>query len=260
MAGAGAKKFAANSLLSSDDVNNYLADQVIMRFATAVARDAAFGGAGEPTLAEGMTCYLDDLDVIRRYSGSAWVGLHPIGSLMPFAGSTAPNGWLLCSNVAVSRTTYADLFAVISTTYGPGDGSTTFNVPDLRGRTIAGIDNMGGTDAGILSIANTPGTTTGTETITLTTAQIPSHNHTQDSHNHTQNAHAHNFAQLDGYDSYTGTGNRRIGVQGGGQVTDVVITATATNQATTATNQATGGGGSHNNMQPTMVLNYLIAV
>lgn len=75
MAGAGAKKFAANSLLSSDDVNNYLADQVIMRFATSVARDAAFGGAGEPTLAEGMTCYLDDSNQIQSYNGSAWVGV-----------------------------------------------------------------------------------------------------------------------------------------------------------------------------------------
>jgi hypothetical protein len=73
MAGAGAKKFAANSKLTSDDVNNYLADQVIMRFATTTARDAAFGGAGEPTLAEGMTAYIDNLNVIQTYDGSNWI-------------------------------------------------------------------------------------------------------------------------------------------------------------------------------------------
>jgi hypothetical protein len=73
MAGAGAKKFPAFSKLSSDDVNNYLADQVIMRFATTTARDAAFGGVGEPTLAEGMTAYIDNLNVLQTYDGSNWV-------------------------------------------------------------------------------------------------------------------------------------------------------------------------------------------
>ena len=73
MAGAGAKKFPAFSKLSSDDVNNYLADQVIMRFATTAARDAAFGGVGEPTLAEGMTAYIDADNSIYTYDGSNWV-------------------------------------------------------------------------------------------------------------------------------------------------------------------------------------------
>lgn len=73
MAGAGAKKFPAFSKLASDDVNNYLADQVIMRFATTTARDAAFGGVGEPTLAEGMTAYIDADNSIYTYDGSNWV-------------------------------------------------------------------------------------------------------------------------------------------------------------------------------------------
>lgn len=73
MAGAGAKKFPAFSKLTSDDVNNYLADQVVMRFATTTARDAAFGGAGEPTLAEGMTAYIDADNSIYTYDGSNWV-------------------------------------------------------------------------------------------------------------------------------------------------------------------------------------------
>jgi hypothetical protein len=73
MAGAGAKKFPAFSKLASADVNDYLADQVIMRFATTTARDAAFGGLGEPALAEGMTCYIDNLNVLQTYDGSNWV-------------------------------------------------------------------------------------------------------------------------------------------------------------------------------------------
>jgi microcystin-dependent protein len=71
-------------------------------------------------------------------------GLAPAGVLLPFAGSTAPTGWLLCAGQAISRATYAGLFAVIGTAYGAGDGTTTFNVPDLRGRIPAGKDNMGG--------------------------------------------------------------------------------------------------------------------
>src|SRR5688572_13958247 len=69
------------------------------------------------------------------------------GIAVPYAGSSAPTDWLLCDGSAVSRTTYANLFAVIGTTYGSGDGSTTFNLPDLRGRTVAGKDNMGGAAA-----------------------------------------------------------------------------------------------------------------
>ena len=66
------------------------------------------------------------------------------GEVVPFAGSTAPAGALFCYGQTVSRTTYAGLFAVIGTTYGVGDGSTTFNLPDLRGRVAAGKSDMGG--------------------------------------------------------------------------------------------------------------------
>lgn len=64
----------------------------------------------------------------------------PIGAILPFGGGTAPSGFLLCNGVAVSRTTYSALFAVIGTSFGAGDGSTTFNVPDLRGKTPFGAD------------------------------------------------------------------------------------------------------------------------
>ena len=68
----------------------------------------------------------------------------PSGIIMPFAGATTPAGWLLCDGSAISRTTYSSLFTALGTTHGAGDGSTTFNLPDLRGRTIAGKDDMGG--------------------------------------------------------------------------------------------------------------------
>jgi microcystin-dependent protein len=135
---------------------------------------------------------------------AAGVGL-PVGMVTPFAGATAPTGWFLCFGQAVSRTTYASLFAVISTTYGVGDGSTTFNLPDLRGRSVAGVDNMGGTDAGRLDIANSSGTVVGSQYVTLTSAQsgVPAHSHSNtvtnnavtsgagSAHTHIQNAHQH---------------------------------------------------------------------
>lgn len=73
MAGAGTRLFVDGQILTAAQVNTYLQDQVIMRFANAATRDAAFGGVGEPTLAEGMTCYLDDLNQLQIYNGSAWV-------------------------------------------------------------------------------------------------------------------------------------------------------------------------------------------
>jgi microcystin-dependent protein len=205
---------------------------------------------------------------------------NPTGAVIAFAGSSAPTGWLLCGGQEVAISSNGALYAVIGTTYGSltngsgGAGTTHFRVPDLRGRTVAGIDNMGGVDAGRLDIANSSGTVVGTQYVTLTSAEMPSHthtqnshNHTQDSHNHSQNAHTHaevyNGAPtgggLNGSVIAYGTTNdlqmRGVTIS---STTATNIATTATNQANTATNQNTGGGGAHNNMQPTMVLNYII--
>ena len=75
----------------------------------------------------------------------------PAGMMFPYAGSSVPTGYLFCHGQAISRTTYADLFTAIGTTYGTGDGSSTFNLPDLRGRVIAGQDDMGGSSANRLT-------------------------------------------------------------------------------------------------------------
>jgi microcystin-dependent protein len=92
------------------------------------------------------------------------------GVVLPFAGSSPPSGWLLCNGQQVSRTTYPELFAAIGTTFGVGDGSTTFNVPDLRGRVAAGKDDMGGTAANVLQVSTTITTTAGSATATVGSA------------------------------------------------------------------------------------------
>jgi microcystin-dependent protein len=110
----------------------------------------------------------------------------PTGIIMAFAGSgsAVPAGWLICGGQAVSRTVYANLFALCGTTYGVGDGSTTFNVPDLRGTVPAGVDNMGGTPANRLTVGGsgisgvTLGASGGTETHALDIAELAAHTHT----------------------------------------------------------------------------------
>ena len=82
--------------------------------------------------------------------------LSQAGDVKATARTTAPSGWLLCYGQAISRTTYDILFTAIGTTYGAGDGSSTFNLPDLRGRTIVGLDNMGGSQADRLTTPYTP--------------------------------------------------------------------------------------------------------
>jgi len=111
MAGLGARLFPAFSKLTAAQVNGYLMDQSIMRFASAAVRDAAFGGAGEPTLAEGMTCYLDDTNEIQSYNGSAWVTIasssNPLG--LVYVGGT--------SFTAASTASPVNLDSVFSATY-----------------------------------------------------------------------------------------------------------------------------------------------
>ena len=102
----------------------------------------------------------------------------PVGAVFYFAANSAPTGYLTCDGSAISRTTYADLFAVVSTTFGIGDGSTTFNLPDLRGEFIRGFDAGKGTDSGrTFGSSQTEGTKLPTTT-PFTTDTAPNHNHT----------------------------------------------------------------------------------
>ena len=155
------------------------------------------------------------------------------GTVVPWAKSSAPTGWLECDGSAVSRSTYADLFTAIGTTYGAGDGSSTFNLPDIRGRAIAGKDNMGGSAANRLTSGSTIdgatlGTAGGGQTHTLTTGELAAHNHVSGS----------TSTQHDG-------GNSR-NVMG------------AWDFAGNDVNPNAGSGTAHANVQPTIVLNYII--
>lgn len=180
-------------------------------------------------------------------NGSSWTSaasLVPSGVISAFAGSTAPTGYLLCDGSAVSRTTYAELFAVIGTTYGSGDGSTTFNLPDLRSRVIVGA----GQGTGLTNRLR--GSTGGSETHTLTVNEIPAHNHSVNDPGHTHTSRI-------GLDDKNLTNN--AGQAPPGDATSDIKDGYATTSNTTGISiQNTGGGQSFNIMQPFIVLNYII--
>ena len=93
--------------------------------------------------------YVKNIPAAIRSKGADVLALArvPAGMVMHFAGSAAPDGWLACDGSPVARADYADLFSAIGTVYGAGDGSTTFNLPDLRGEFLRGLDSGRGVDA-----------------------------------------------------------------------------------------------------------------
>lgn len=141
------------------------------------------------------------------------------GMITMFAGATAPLGFLLCDGAAVSRTTYTDLFNLIGITYGAGNGTTTFNLPNLKGKIPVGLDS---TQTEFDSL----GETGGEKAHTLTVDEMPAHTHT-------------------------------IPVQGAGGMA-LQIQQTNTSSGGTQNTGSTGGGNAHNNLQPYIVLNYII--
>lgn len=128
-------------------------------------------------------------DAAAASSSGGWIVLNPTGldtssvnsvpagAVMPFAMSTPPSGWLECNGAAVSRTTYATLFAAIGTTFGVGNGSTTFNIPDLRGEWVRGWSNgRSGVDTG-RAFGSTQSEMIGPHTHTGTTSSNGAHTH-----------------------------------------------------------------------------------
>lgn len=186
----------------------------------------------------------DEIAIIKQTSG--WADLvaeyarvaTPSGMVVPYAGDAAPDAWLLCYGQSLVRASYPDLFAAIGTVYGAADG-THFNVPDLRGRVPAGQDDMGGSSANRLT---NPGSTTGgidgdvlggtggVETHVLTVAQLATHGHSVKGGFGTGGAAVDQFV----------VGSSGAGVAG---PTD-----------------PSGSGTAHNNVQPTLILNYIIKV
>jgi microcystin-dependent protein len=219
------------------------------------------------------------------------------GMIFDYAGAAAPSGFLFCDGAAVDRNTYAALYAALggaASPWGQGDGSTTFNVPDLRGRVAMGAGQGAGlTDRALAANG-------GEENHALSVTELAAHSHVQDPHTHVQDAHnhvqnshthgdpshdhsqvAHNHVPASGqFRIYLGSGgsgassagttlsqtqysnsvaaNNNAAYTGLQAATAVNQTAVATNQNATATNQNTGGDGAHNNMQPFAVVNKII--
>tara|TARA_R100001594_G_scaffold147493_1_gene200586 strand:+ start:507 stop:1133 length:627 start_codon:yes stop_codon:yes gene_type:complete len=194
-----------------------------------------------------------------------------VGTIKPWPKAAAPDGYVLCDGAAISRTTFADLFAVIGTTYGAGDTSTTFNVPNLAGKFPQGKDGSnslagtGGANTVTVSVTNNQAATNATnQTVsitgnisntTLTTNQIPSHKHrgfdgasgpNQRSVQGTRRDNGPNFVEI-------------MDNQGGGAAHNHGHTLSGTltgNITTTLTGAVTASGT--NSFSPFVVVNYII--
>ncbi|MBD2196624.1 MULTISPECIES: tail fiber protein [Calothrix] len=201
----------------------------------------------------------------------------PTGMMTEFAGNTAPTGWLLCNGAEYQINSYPALYAVIGTTYG-GNGTTTFRVPDRRGRVGLGA----GQGAGLTN--RTLGQSGGQETVTLNVSQIPSHNHgiNDPGHNHAISDPGHNHGINDPGHSHKvrvnrndGTGNYIADSNGGHQFlvtnefealtsgTNISILGARSGinlsaASTGITTNTQGGNGSHENMPPFLVVHYII--
>lgn len=170
-----------------------------------------------------------EVDIQGDLAVSGVANIPPTGSIIAFAGATPPAGYLRCDGSAVSRTTYAALFTVCGTTYGAGNGSTTFNIPDLTGRVAVGFNN----DLTVLDPRTpvTRGVAGGEAAHTLTTAEMPVHSHTH---------------------------SKTIGTGSGGNVASGGINGQIDNGGAQHATSNAGGGGSHNNMMPYLGINYII--
>ena len=187
--------------------------------------------------------------------------LMPTGSIMSFAGASAPTGYLLCDGAAISRSTYSTLFGVLATTYGSGDGSSTYNIPDLRGRVIAGQDDMGGASANRLTgltggvDGDVLGGSGGAETHGLSQAEMPAHRHLS--------VHGPLTSNVPYYYNHP-SGSALTGAFGGGTADDAVresytkVTGGTAGENGTNTSLSSYSNTSHNNVQPTFILNYII--
>lgn len=182
----------------------------------------------------------------------------PLAGGMDYWGSTAPNSsFAFPYGQAVSRTTYSTLFAIMGTTFGSGDGSTTFNLPDKRGRVSAGVDNMGGSSASRLTTATMTATTLGgvsaaTETKTLSTANLPPY---------TPSGTIANTTITIGGGIYGGTLNNRNVGSGIDFTVPSPATAITASQSPTFTGTAQGGTSTaFSIVQPTIAANYIIRI
>lgn len=175
----------------------------------------------------------------------------PSGAIMAYgAGTTDPSGWFICDGRAVSRSTYSALFTAISTTYGVGDGSSTFNIPDLRSRVMMGADNAGtaagaaGRASGNVALGNTSGADTSTALI---------------SHSHSHNHGSHQHVGLSDGGNFINNNTGPVGAQSGSSFTAQVGATAATANATITTDATTAGSGSSFSLRNlNQIINYII--
>ena len=161
------------------------------------------------------------------FDGANLTGIEgiPTATIVPWSDSSVPSGFLECNGAAVSRSTYADLFAIVGTTYGSGDGSTTFNVPDLQDNVAvgkSGTKNLAST-GGANTVSSTGNVGGSTANATLSTPQLASHSHSFPFNNNPPNSE----------------GPRQLS------------TATFGPQQTKTTNNSGSGGGHSHNMSAT---------
>ena len=154
----------------------------------------------------------------------------PIGIISPYAGNVAPDGWAICDGSAISRVGYPELFNIIGTTYGSGDGINTFNLPNLKGKVVVGLD---GSDNDFKDL----GKTGGEKTHTLIVGEMPSHSHSMASFNQYNDGTGGSFAASEK------VGRTTSGADGSKGITPIFNT---------------GGSKAHNNLQPYLVENYII--
>lgn len=262
-----------------------------------------FGTAGEIAVAAGQIqsggTYNFRYDAAADSAAGAFILLNPteditqqvrVGTISMCGQSAPPSGYLFCTGAAVSRTTYANLFAVISTFFGAGDGSTTFNLPDLRGRAPFGQDNMDAAAAGRITnagsgiVGTTLGVSGGAENVTLGTTQIPSHTHAFSATTGSGGAHTptgvtgdnnvdHNHTVAPGTPSQTNGTFTGPGGAGWGGAVGVAVTSgqntvhqhtlicnavAAHTHPVNGTTDGAGGGLAHNNMPPALIVQFII--
>lgn len=281
--------YTPNTLASAADVNSNFTDMA-MAMTGSLPRNGEAGMTGQLLAADGtvsapgigftnntdtgirrtatgFALVVDGVDVLTfSATGASGFGAIPVGAILPYGSSSSLSGWVLCTGQALSRTTYAALFAVIGTSYGVGDGSTTFNVPDLRGRVLAGLDNIGGSAASRLTgttvspNGNTLGAVGGAQTVTLVESQLPANisNSAVSSSSSSTSVTA-----PPGTTIVTNVNGNFIAYQSGGasepsaNLVSSLPAVTSTSTSTSVTINPSGGGA-HTNVQPTILVNYII--
>lgn len=260
----------------TDEWGNDIRDRTVQRYSSVSDRTSKHSSPDAGDLA-----FMTDSGELQVYFSGAWQSLMPTAVVLPYAGTSAPTGFLMCNGAAVSRTTYARLFNVIGTTFGAGDSSTTFNVPDLRqkypmGVAASGTGNALGDTFG--SINHTHGAGSFAVSGTTSSTAVP-HTHSLGGATDSDGAHSHTFS-----DSFTTGGpsgdiGRGTGVStaassvhthsgsvsgttsshGGhthGLPANTGTTSSSTNHSHTFSASVTGTSASNN--PPTLALNFVI--